>query len=147
MDQPPLTHDHEPLGLAPGGSLVVSLALALWLAYKAARAFVVWLDHHSTDHPTQEETPMTDPRPRPLRTAASWIGGTLALVSGLVGAGVLTDTQGSATAAVINAVLVLLGTFGVVIATEHKVTPVSDPRDTDGTPLIPAPEPMPFGFK
>jgi hypothetical protein len=89
---------------------------------------------------------MSDPRPRPLRTAASWIGGVLALISGLVGAGVLTDTQGSATAAVINAVLVLLGTFGVVVTTEHKVTPVSDPRDADGTPLVPSPEPTPFGF-
>ncbi|WNV86559.1 hypothetical protein [Umezawaea sp. Da 62-37] len=147
MDQPPLTPDHGPPGLAPGGSLVVSLALIIWLAYKAARAFVVWLDHHSTDHPPQEETPMSDPRPRPLRTAASWIGGVLALISGLVGAGVLTDTQGSATTAVINAVLVLLGTFGVVIATERKVTPVADPRDTDGTPLVPAPDAPSFGFK
>jgi hypothetical protein len=143
-----VTPEQEPPGLAPGGSLVVSLALVLWLAFKLARAFVVWLDRNSTDHPPPEELRMSDPRPRPLRTAASWIGGVLALISGLVGAGVLTDTQGSVTTtAVINAVLTLLGTFGVVIATERKVTPVADPRDVDGTPLVPAPEPTPFGFK
>lgn len=130
--------DDQPPGIEPGGSLVLSLALLLWTASKAARSFVVWLDHHSEDHPTKEETPLSDPRPRPLRTAASWIGGLLALLSGLVGAGILTDAQGTATAAVVNAVLVLLGTFGVVVAAERKVTPMADPRDAAGRPLVPA---------
>ncbi|WNV82204.1 hypothetical protein [Umezawaea sp. Da 62-37] len=129
----------------PAAVLALPLALllspVLLLAGLGIRALLARL-HRPT---TTEELRMSEPRPRPLRTAASWIGGVLALVSGLVGAGVLTDTQGSATAAVINAVLVLLGTFGVVIATERKVTPVADPRDNDGTPLVPAPEPTPFG--
>jgi hypothetical protein len=72
-----------------------------------------------------------------LRTAASWIGGLLALVSGLVGAGVLTTGQGDAVTGVISAILTVLAAFGVVAATERRVTPISDPRDAQGRPLTP----------
>ncbi len=81
-------------------------------------------------------TPST-PRPRPLRTAASIIGGLTALVAGLVGSGLLTTPQGDAITGVISAVVAALGAFGVVIAGERKVTPLVDPRDDEGQPLIP----------
>lgn len=135
-------HDHAAAGIDPGGgSLVLSLALLLWTAIKASRAFVAFLDRHSGEPPpTKENTRMstTDLRPRPLRTAASWVGGLLALISGLVGADVFTAGQGDAITGVIHAVLTALAAFGVVVATERRVTPTSDPRDDRGRPLAPS---------
>ncbi|WP_433268143.1 hypothetical protein ACQPZF_03475 [Actinosynnema sp. CS-041913] len=129
---------HEPAaGLEPGGSLVLSLALLLWLLGKASYRFVRWLERHEGNHPNfvQEEPFVPDPRPRPLRVAGSLVGGLTALVTGLVGSGLLTPGQGDSITGLITAVLVLLGTFGVVVSTEHKVTPLVDPRDADGHPL------------
>jgi hypothetical protein len=42
---------------------------------------------------------------------------------------------------------VLLGTFGVVVVGERKVTLLTDPRDAGGTPLVPSSEPTSFGFE
>ncbi|ONI92457.1 hypothetical protein ALI22I_03845 [Saccharothrix sp. ALI-22-I] len=81
---------------------------------------------------------MSDPRPRPLRVAGSIVGGLTALITGLVGSGLLTPGQGDGITGLITAVLVLLGTFGLVVTTEHKVTPLVDPRDADDCPLVPA---------
>jgi hypothetical protein len=72
---------------------------------------------------------------RPLRTVASIVGGLTALVSGLIGSGLLTTDTGNAITGVINAVVVLLGTLGLVVSAERKVTPLADPRDNDGYPL------------
>ncbi|MGH3859807.1 hypothetical protein [Actinokineospora sp.] len=86
-------------------------------------------------------------RPRPLRIAATVVGGLLALVHGLVGAGLFTSDQGSATTTVINAAVALAAAFGVVLVGERHVTPLDDPRDDTGTPLVPDPgtdEPAPF---
>ncbi|NUT48939.1 MAG: hypothetical protein HOV94_16775 [Saccharothrix sp.] len=77
-------------------------------------------------------------RPRPLRVAGSIVGGLTALITGLVGSGLLTTGQGDALTGLISAVLVLLGTLGVVVSTEHRVTPLADPRDADGRALTPA---------
>ncbi|MFI9381243.1 hypothetical protein [Kutzneria sp. NPDC052558] len=77
-------------------------------------------------------------RPRPLRVAASVVGGLSALVSGLVGAGLLTSGQGGAVAGLISAAVSVLAAFGFVIASESKVTPVRDPVDQAGRPLVPA---------
>lgn len=76
------------------------------------------------------------PRPRPLRTAATVVGGILALVNGLVGAGLFTTTQGDATTAAINAVVTLLAAFGIVMVGERHVTPLDAPRGDDGFPLV-----------
>lgn len=86
-------------------------------------------------------TNIDTPRPRPLRTAATIVGGLLALANGLVGAGLFTTAQGGATTAVVNAVVTLLAAFGIVIATERKVTPLTDPRDDYGRDLVPADPP------
>lgn len=85
-------------------------------------------------------------RPRPLRDAASRLSQVLgiagALITGLVGWGVLTAAQGDAVTGllglipgVVTAVVAVLSAFGVVRAGEPQVTPLSDPRDDDGTPL------------
>ena len=76
-------------------------------------------------------------RPRPVRIAASIVGGLTALLAGLVGSGLLTATQGDALTGIITAAVTAVGAFGYVITTERKVTPVSDPRDHAGRPLIP----------
>lgn len=136
-----MTHEPAAAGIEPGGgSLVLSLALLLWLLGKASYRFVRWFERHEGNYPnpTQEEHPLSDPRPRPLRVAGSIVGGLTALVTGLVGSGLLTTGQGDALTGLISAVLVLLGTFGVVISTEHRVTPLVDPRDADGRALTPA---------
>ncbi|SMD23091.1 hypothetical protein [Lentzea albidocapillata] len=46
-----------------------------------------------------------------------------------------TAGQGDAITGVIQAALTALAAFGVVAATERRVTPISDPRDADGCPL------------
>ncbi|NKE55447.1 hypothetical protein FXN61_00835 [Lentzea sp. PSKA42] len=80
---------------------------------------------------------MLDPRPRPLRTVASWVGLITALVSGLVGSGLITTGQGDAISGLVTAVLALLGAFGVALVGERKVTPTFDPRDDAGRALRP----------
>ncbi|MFE9747547.1 hypothetical protein ACFYOT_21810 [Saccharothrix saharensis] len=135
-----MTHETAAAGIEPdGGSLVLSLALLLWLLGKAAYRFVRWFERHEGNHPypTQEEPFVSDPRPRPLRVAGSIVGGLTALITGLVGSGLLTPGQGDGITGLITAVLVLLGTFGLVVSTEHRVTPLVDPRDADGRPLLP----------
>ena len=132
-----MTHEPAPAELTPGGHWVISLALVVWLLIKASRAFVLWLERHDDTQPTQEETPLLDPRPRPLRTVASWVGLITALVSGLVGSGLLTTGQGDAISGLVTAVLALLGAFGVALVGERKVTPMFDPRDDAGRALRP----------
>ncbi|WP_018686544.1 hypothetical protein [Actinokineospora enzanensis] len=80
----------------------------------------------------------TNDRPRPLRGAARVFGGITALVAGLANSGVISPAQGGAIQGVITAVLVLLGTFGIVAVAEPKVTPLSDPRDDQGRSLTPS---------
>jgi hypothetical protein len=117
---------------------------ALWfytlvLAGACACGFVrlyAYVDTLSLRNP--RNTTMSMSRPRPLRTAASVIGGLTALVSGLVGSGLLTGGQGNALTGIITAVIAVLAAFGITVATENKVTPITDPRDRDGQPLIPA---------
>jgi hypothetical protein len=82
-------------------------------------------------------TIMFNPRPRPLRTAAAIVGGLTALVSGLVGSGLLTGGQGDALTGIITAVLALLAAFGITVTVEPKVTPLVDPRDRQGRALTP----------
>jgi hypothetical protein len=77
-------------------------------------------------------------RPRPLRVVASIVGGLSALVSGLVGAGLLTGGQGGAVAGLISAAVSVLAAFGFVVAGEPKVTPLRDPVDQAGRPLLPS---------
>jgi hypothetical protein len=79
---------------------------------------------------------MTTSRPRPLRVAASIVGGLTALVSGLVGSGLLTGGQGDAITGIVTAVVTLLAAFGITVATEPKVTPLADPRDREGRALV-----------
>ncbi|MBM7771249.1 hypothetical protein JOD54_001453 [Actinokineospora baliensis] len=74
-------------------------------------------------------------RPRPLRAAARIFGGITALIAGLANSGVITPTQGGAIQGVITAVVVLLGTLGIVVVAEPKVTPLTDPRDNYGARL------------
>ncbi|WP_158885095.1 hypothetical protein [Amycolatopsis anabasis] len=74
----------------------------------------------------------------PLRIAASVVGGLTAIVSGLVGSGLFTTDQSNAVTGVITALVTLLATFGIVISTEHKVTPLADPRNRQGQALTPA---------
>lgn len=83
-------------------------------------------------------TAPTPSRPRPLRVAASIVGGLTALVAGLVGSGLFTAAQGDAVTGVITAVVAALGAFGFVVTGERQVTPVTDPRDQAGRPLMPA---------
>ncbi|MFT7836911.1 hypothetical protein Q5530_12245 [Saccharothrix sp. BKS2] len=135
-----MTHESAAAGMEPGGgSLVLSLALLLWLLGKACLRFVLWFERHEGNQPNhlQEEPFVSDSRLRPLRVAGSVVGGLTALVTGLVGSGLLTAGQGDGITGLITAALVLLGTFGVVVTTEHKVTPLVDPRDADGRPLVP----------
>ncbi|GAA4527419.1 hypothetical protein [Amycolatopsis samaneae] len=75
----------------------------------------------------------------PLRVAGSIVGGLTALVSGLVGSGLVTSDQGNAVTGIITAVITLLAAFGVVVSAERKVTPLADPRDRHGDPLVSSP--------
>ena len=85
---------------------------------------------------------MTTSRPRPLRTAASIVGGLTALISGLVGSGLLTGGQGDALTGIITAALALLAAFGITATVEPKVTPLTDPRDHEGRALVHSSEPQ-----
>lgn len=98
LADPPMTHESTAAGLEPGGgSLVLSLALLLWLLGKACPRFVLWFERHEGNHPNhaQEEPFVSDPRPRPLRVAGSIVGG----LTGLVGSGLLTPAKATASPA------------------------------------------------
>ncbi|MDT8910880.1 hypothetical protein [Amycolatopsis sp. PS_44_ISF1] len=71
----------------------------------------------------------------PLRIAGSIVGALTAVVSGLVGSGLFTTDQGNAVTGVITGLVTLLAAFGLVVSTEHKVTPLVDPRGSDGASL------------
>lgn len=118
-----------------GGHWVISLALVVWLLIKGSRAAVLWLERHDDTQPTKEEHHLLDPRPRPLRSTATWVGLITALVSWLVGSGLLTTGQGDTISGLVTAVLALLASFGVALVGERKVTPTFDPRDDAGRPL------------
>jgi hypothetical protein len=109
-----------------------------WLASAGARSFVRLYTYLDTLPPRKpRNTTMTTSRPRPLRVAASIVGGLTALVSGLVGSGLLTGGQGDALTGIITAVLALLAAFGIAVTVEPKVTPLADPRDRHGRALLP----------
>ncbi|MCP2248198.1 hypothetical protein [Lentzea aerocolonigenes] len=132
-----MTPQPVPAALTPGGHWVISLALVVWLLIKGSRAAVLWLERHDDTQPTPEVAPLLEPRPRPLRAVATWVGLITALVSWLVGSGLLTTGQADAINGTVAAVLALLGAFGVALAGERKVTPTLDPRDDAGRPLHP----------
>jgi hypothetical protein len=114
-----------------------ALVLVGWLASKGARSFVRLYTYLDTLPPRNpRNTTMTTSRPRPLRVAASIVGGLTALVSGLVGSGLFTGGQGDAVTGIITAVLALLAAFGIAVTVEPKVTPLTDPRDREGRPLV-----------
>jgi hypothetical protein len=88
-------------------------------------------------------------RPRPIKDAAdeirSWLSFATLLVGGLTGAGInlLTDEQASALTAllaavpgIVGAVTVALTAFGIVRRSEPLVTPLADPMDASGAPLV-----------
>lgn len=85
---------------------------------------------------------------RPILQAAiqlkTWIGVVSSVVAALGAAGALMSAeQVSAVQGVLTCVLVLipavstvLTAFGIVRRSEPLVTPMADPRDNDGTPLV-----------
>jgi hypothetical protein len=86
-------------------------------------------------------------RPRPILEAFKSVGSAVALigsiVTSLVGWGIISATQGDAVNGLLGAipgvvalVTSLLSAFGVVKSAEPKVTPVSDPVDNSGRPLV-----------
>jgi hypothetical protein len=126
--------------LEPTGAWLLLLYVGAWALLRSAVAFVRFLDwlDHLPPHPPERTRFLTR---HPLRVAATVVGGLTALAQGLVGAGLITAEQGNATTALIAAVVTLLGTFGLVIAAEPKVTPTADPRDDAGRTLVPAYDP------
>lgn len=117
----------------------------IWLLILAA---AIWITGHTTAASVRARITLNSleapPRKKenalsryPLRVAGSIVGALTALVSGLVGSGLLTTGQGDATTGVVTAVIALLAAFGVVVSAEHKVTPLVDPRDPAGRPLTP----------
>lgn len=100
-------------------------------------------------HPPTEGWPVTEtPRPTPLRgIAVHWaqvMGALNGLVTSGAAVGLLSTDQVSALEVALSAVLgvtaagiTVLGTFRVAIEGQDVVTPLSDPRDYDGTELIP----------
>lgn len=110
-----------------------------WLCWKAARAFVRAYQFLDTLPPRQPRTTEGRSMSRyPLRIAGSIVGALTAIVSGLVGSGLFTADQGNAVTGIITGLVTLLATFGVVVSTEHKVTPLADPRNRQGQQLTPA---------
>lgn len=95
-------------------------------------------------------------RPRPIKAVAGklskLIGVAGALVTALVGWGVVTATQGDAVTGllgtipgVVTAVTTALAAFGIVKRSEPLVTPMSDPRTDTGSPLMSHSPPGDFG--
>ncbi|MFD8494276.1 hypothetical protein [Amycolatopsis sp. NPDC059657] len=127
----------EPSLTGPGGWLLI-LAAVIWITGHTTAASVraqMALDSLSTPPEMKENTLSR----YPLRIAGTIVGALTALVSGLVGSGLFTAEQGNTTTGVITAVVTLLAAFGVVVSTENKVTPLVDPRDEQGNPLVPTP--------
>ncbi|HVK25073.1 MAG TPA: hypothetical protein VM677_27245 [Actinokineospora sp.] len=92
-------------------------------------------------------------RPRPLVTVARQItkGVTVisALITSLVGVGIVTAAQGDAVTGLLGAIPGIVGgvfgvlaAFGVVRGGEPLVTPSSDPRDDRGVRLVPDGRPL-----
>lgn len=92
-------------------------------------------------------------RPRPLRAIAQRITKTItvvgAVVTSLVGVGVVTAAQGDAVTGLLGAIPGIVGgifavltAFGVVRQGEPLVTPSSDPRDNRGVRLVPDGPPL-----
>lgn len=86
-------------------------------------------------------------RPRPIKAVAGRLSKVLAtagaLITALVGWGVVTAAQGDAVTGLlgtipgaITAVTTVLTAFGIVRRTESLVTPMSDPRTDAGLPLM-----------
>jgi hypothetical protein len=84
----------------------------------------------------------------PLRTVASAVakatGLAAAAVTSIVGFGILTAVQGNALIGLLGIIPGLITAIGTAWAAfrtaargEQHVTPLADPRDNDGTPLIP----------
>lgn len=130
-------------GAGHGGLLLLAV-LACLAAWKIARAFVRAYDLLDQlpprKHPTREQGEPHLMSRFPLRVAGSIVGALTAVVSGLIGSGLFTADQGSAVTGIITGVITLLATFGVVVSAENKVTPLVDPRDQHGNPLVTAPE-------
>ncbi|WP_410648150.1 hypothetical protein [Amycolatopsis sp. cmx-4-54] len=124
---------HDPVTEGGGGWLVLFVLLT-WLTWKTARALVRSYDYLDSLPPRNHKEKRTMSR-YPLRVAGSIVGALTAIVSGLVGSGLFTADQGSAATGLITAVITLLTAFGVVVSTEKKVTPLVDPRNTDGERL------------
>lgn len=89
-----------------------------------------------------------DTRPRPIKDAAdqlrAWIGIVSALITAAGTGGILLSAekvdalQGVLAAGVplATAIAVALTAFGIRKRSEPLVTPMQDPRDNDGTPLV-----------
>lgn len=88
-----------------------------------------------------------EPRPRPIRDAAAHVSKVLgvlgSLITALAGFGVITIAQGDALAGLLGAipgvltlVTSVLVAFRVARQAEPEVTPLSDPRDAYGQPLV-----------
>jgi hypothetical protein len=95
-------------------------------------------------------------RPRPIKAAADKLSKLLgvagALITALVGWGILTGIQGDAVTGllgaipgVVTAVTTVMAAFGVVRRAEPLVTPMSDPRTDNGTPFVTHSPPGDFG--
>lgn len=95
-------------------------------------------------------------RPRPIKAAADKLSKLLgvagALVTALVGWGILTGIQGDAVTGllgaipgIVTAVTTVLTAFGIVKRSEPLVTPMTDPRTDTGAPLMTHSPPGDFG--
>lgn len=106
-------------------------------------------------------------RPNPLVEVASKVGVAWSAISGVLGAlvtyGVLTGAQGDAITAagaeaqdtitafgtalggVLPLIAGIVAAFSTAKIGKAKVTPVEDPRDNNGTPLVPAISDVPPG--
>ena len=74
----------------------------------------------------------------PVLTAGAIVGAILSLVAALVAFGVVDWSEeqiGALEAALVAIVPMVLSLVGAWLA-RRQVTPVSDPRDNDGTPLV-----------
>jgi uncharacterized membrane protein YuzA (DUF378 family) len=89
------------------------------------------------------------PRPTPVRDAAAGVAKVTAvigaLITSLVGFGVLQAVQGDAVTSLLGAipglvtlVTAALGAFRVAAKAQPLVTPVSDPQNNAGVRLVPA---------
>ncbi|SFO81976.1 hypothetical protein SAMN05421810_10163 [Amycolatopsis arida] len=93
-----------------------------------------------------------DRRPRPIRdtirSGGAWRTAIGALITAAVSFGLLNTEQATLVdnivatlATLITLVTSLIAQFHILGRAEPQVTPVSDPRDDHGAPLVPAPPP------